>query len=60
MAFNVQQQKKNAIFILEFSKVALPWEGEPPPPPPHRSVASLPRFLPPVDKFWLHHCHSHS
>ena len=23
---------------------------------PHRSVASLPRFAPPVEKSWLRHC----
>ena len=42
MAFNVQE---NAVFIHEFSKLSLPWEGDSPPlTPSPRSVASLPRF----------------
>ena len=47
MAFNVQE---NAVFIPEFSKISLPWEGEAPLPPSPRSVASLPRFAPPPAK----------
>ena len=59
--FNVQE---NVVFIPEFSKISLPWEGETtlqtplPHPPPARSLRSL--ALAPVGKSWLHHCHLHS
>ena len=46
MVFNVQG---NAVFIHEFSKISLPWEGgNPPPTSSPRSVASLPRFGTPL------------
>ena len=58
MAFNVQE---NVVFIHEFFLfifyLHIPWKGEPS-NTLSRSVASLPRFgppLPPVDKSWLHH-----
>ena len=52
MSFSVEE---NAVFIDEFQKISLPWEGGHPPPTPSplarsaRSglVVSLPRILPP-------------
>ena len=43
MAVNMQE---NAVFILEFSKISLPWE----PPPLLGRFAPTP---PPVEKPWL-------
>ena len=51
MALNVQE---NAVFIHTFSKISLPWDT-PSHTLPH-SVASLPRFGPPVLKSWLRQC----
>ena len=45
--------QKKVILIHEFSKISLPWEGDPPPPthtPSAHSVSSLPRFAPPLLK----------
>ena len=51
MVFNVQE---NAVFIQEFSKISLPWEGG--------NGGNLLRSfaLAPVEKSWLHHRHWHS
>ena len=40
--------QENAVFRHKFWKISLPWEGETPPTPSPRSVASLPRFGPPL------------
>ena len=53
---NVQE---NAVFIHEYSKISLPWEGE-----TKKNLPPLSRFAPslwhPIDNSWLHHRHWHN
>ena len=51
MEFNVQG---NAVFIHEFLKIALPWEGVFPLPPPPPPPLPLPRFGPSLTNPGLH------